>query len=91
MTKTTDYEIIATRSDGSSFIVPTPPLDAVYGTPATVGEIIAMLQQFPADLPCYFRPKYHGDVTAFDDDVPVWIGGISYMEDQEGENVTFLC
>jgi len=74
---------------GASFIPPTPPLDRVYGTPATVGEIIAMLEQFPADLPCFFRPKYHGDVTPYDD-VPVWIGGISYM-DQEGENVTFLC
>lgn len=69
---------------------PTPQLNKVYGSPATVGEIIAMLEQFPANLPCYFRPKYYGaDVTPFDD-VPVWIDGISYM-DQEGENVTFLC
>lgn len=64
--------------------------------PATVREVIAALQALPPDYPCFFRPKYHGDVSAFDD-VPVLLDGISEMHPDPQvypdmpKNVTFLC
>jgi hypothetical protein len=59
--------------------------------PATVAEIIERLQNLPQDLPCYFRPKYFGDVDRTDV-VPVNRNGISRMcPDGEPDQVHFLC
>ena len=65
--------------------------------PATVQEIIERLQKLPPDLPCFFRPKYHGNVK-WTDNVPVNSKGISEMHpdpvlypDDPPEYVCFLC
>jgi hypothetical protein len=59
--------------------------------PAKVKDIIEALQKLPSDFPCYFRPKYHGDVN-WCDDVPVKLNGICEMHpDGKPKNVTFLC
>ncbi len=57
--------------------------------PATVKEIIEALRKMPQNAPCYFRPKYFGDVKAYEN-VPINKHGISKMG-ENGENVTFLC
>jgi hypothetical protein len=62
-------------------------------TPSTVKDIVEQLLKLPQDLPCYFRPKYYGNVL-WCDDVPINTKGISIMEGSEytdnKENVTFL-
>jgi hypothetical protein len=64
--------------------------------PATVKEIIEVLKTLPPDFPCYFRPKYFGDVS-YCDDVPVNAEGIVEMHPDNKiypdmhKNVTFLC
>lgn len=59
--------------------------------PATVKEIIDILSKLNPNSPCYFRPKYYGQVQQWED-VPVNLNGISPMEPKgEPENVTFLC
>lgn len=66
-------------------------IDKYKTTPATVQEVIDALEKLPRDFPCYFRPKYHGDVR-WCDDVPVNLNGISEMHpDDKPKNVTFLC
>ena len=60
---------------------------------ATVAEIITKLQSLPQDLPCYFRPKYYGDVSAFEE-VATNLHGIGPMTPPNSEvpdRVVFLC
>lgn len=57
--------------------------------PATVKEIMEALSKMPQNAPCYFRPKYFGDVKACES-IPINKNGISKMK-EKGENVTFLC
>jgi len=62
----------------------------------TVAQVIIKLQTMPQELPCYFRPKYHGTVKGWED-VPVNLNGISDMEEytinseHQPRRVTFLC
>ena len=59
--------------------------------PATVKEIIAILEKMPQDAPCYFRPKYSGGAKSWEN-IPVNKNGISEIHpENEEKNVTFLC
>lgn len=58
-------------------------------TPSTVKELIEKLQQLPQDLPVYVRPKYTG-ILSWCDDASVNVNGVSVMETDSGNNVTFL-
>ena len=65
--------------------------------PATVQEVISALQKLPPDLPCFFRPKYHGDVK-YTENVPVNPQGICEMHpdrklypESPEKYVCFLC
>lgn len=58
--------------------------------PATVKEVIEILKTMPQELPCYFRPKYFGDVEPWES-VPVNKNGITKMEEDGEKNITFLC
>lgn len=65
--------------------------------PATVKQIIEELQKLPPNLPCFFRPKYHGDVS-YTDNVPINKNGIGEMHpdpqlypDEPKKYVCFLC
>ena len=63
---------------------------------STVKDVIAALQKLPPDLPCFFRPKYHGSVERTED-VPVLASGISEMHPNPAlypdtpKHVCFLC
>lgn len=70
-------------------------IESFKKTVPTVAEVIAKLQKLPQDLPCYFRPKYHGDVSAFEE-VTVNLHGIGPMTPPNGlsevpDRVVFLC
>lgn len=72
-------------------------LVSAFMKPATVKEIIEELQKLPQDLPCFFRPKYHGTVK-YHENVPVHRKGISEMHpdpkiypDEPRKYVCFLC
>ncbi len=57
---------------------------------AKVKDIIKILQKLPQNLPCYVRPKYHGDLS-WTDDCPINLNGISEMESKKlKKHVTFL-
>ena len=64
--------------------------------PATVKEIIEQLKKLPQDMPCFFRPKYHGTVE-YTDNVPVRKNGICEMHPDpkvypdKQKYVCFLC
>jgi len=58
--------------------------------PPTVENVIKILNELPKDLICHFRPKYHGDMSCFDE-IPLNMHGIAILEDENGEDrVTFL-
>ncbi len=62
-----------------------------YGDPPTVAEVIERLQQMPQELRCFFRPKYHGNMS-FTDEIPLHYHGICLMEPPgKPTQVTFLC
>jgi hypothetical protein len=68
-------------------------IEPLMNAGATVAEIITKLHSLPQDLPCYFRPKYHGDVSHFEE-VPVDLCGITPMVPPNSEvldRVVFLC
>jgi hypothetical protein len=57
---------------------------------STVGEVIEALEKLPQDLPCLVRPKYHGQMKAYEE-APVCVNGISEMHPNDApKNVTFL-
>ncbi len=65
--------------------------------PATAREIIEALSRLEPDLPCFFRPKYHGSCN-YTDSVPVNPHGICEMHPDQtlypelpAKNITFLC
>ena len=65
--------------------------------PATVKEIIEQLSSLQQDLPCFFRPKYHGTVE-YTDNIPVNVNGIAEMHPdpevcphEPRKYVCFLC
>ena len=49
----------------------------------TVKEVMEALSKLPQDLPCFVRPKYHGDIKYFED-VPVNANSICEMHPKRG-------